>query len=40
MKLGMKIKMLHTKNEYYVSELGVQILKNINKNELVCGEVG
>jgi GTP-binding protein LepA len=39
-KLNQKIKMMNTNKEFIISELGIRTPKNINKNELVAGEVG
>ena len=39
-KVGDTIKMMATNAEYEVVELGVNTPKEVNKNELVCGEVG
>ncbi len=39
-KVGDRIKMMQTNKEFIVTELGVRNPKNINKQELVAGEVG
>ncbi|MBU3830612.1 MAG: translation elongation factor 4 [Candidatus Ureaplasma intestinipullorum] len=39
-KPGDNIKMMATNKEFIVTEVGVRTPKNINKNELVAGEVG
>ena len=39
-KVGDKIKMMATGAEYEVVELGVNTPRELNKDELVCGEVG
>lgn len=39
-KVGMKIRMMHAKKDYIVSELGIRTPKNINREELSSGEVG
>ena len=40
LKVGDKIKMMQTNKEFIVTELGVRTPKNIDKKELVSGEVG
>lgn len=39
-KIGDKIRMMQTNKEFIVTELGVRTPLNINKDELVAGEVG
>lgn len=40
LKVGDKIKMMQTNKEFIVTELGVRTPKNVDKKELVSGEVG